>query len=74
MDRGAWQATVHGITRVGHDLATKLPLVTESVQLAVCSLGEGCMLQTNMSIKLKKCLSRNKNGGECFMYPALRPK
>ena len=24
-DRGAWQATVHGITRVGHDLATKPP-------------------------------------------------
>ena len=23
MDRGAWQATVHGITRVGHDLANK---------------------------------------------------
>ena len=23
MDRGAWQATVHGITRVGHDLVTK---------------------------------------------------
>ena len=23
MDRGAWQATVHGIERVGHDLATK---------------------------------------------------
>ena len=22
-DRGAWQATVHGVTRVGHDLATK---------------------------------------------------
>ena len=26
MDRGAWQATVHGVTRVGHNLATKLPL------------------------------------------------
>ena len=26
MDRGAWQATVHGVTRVGHDLATKPPL------------------------------------------------
>ena len=27
MDRGAWQATVHGVTRVGHDLATKpLPI------------------------------------------------
>ena len=22
-DRGAWQATVHGIARVGHNLATK---------------------------------------------------
>ena len=25
MDRGAWQATVYGITSVGHDLATKPP-------------------------------------------------
>ena len=25
MDRGAWQATVHGVTRVGHNLATKPP-------------------------------------------------
>ena len=23
MARGAWQVTVHGVTRVGHDLATK---------------------------------------------------
>ena len=23
MDRGAWQAMVHGVTRVGHDLVTK---------------------------------------------------
>ena len=26
MDRGTWQATVHGIARAGHDLATKPPL------------------------------------------------
>ena len=26
MDRGAWWATVHGVTRVRHNLATKLPL------------------------------------------------
>ena len=26
MDRGAWQATDHGIARVGHDLVTKPPL------------------------------------------------
>ena len=25
MDRGAWWATVHGIAKVGHDLATKSP-------------------------------------------------
>ena len=25
MDRGAWQATGHGVTRVGHDLETKPP-------------------------------------------------
>ena len=26
MDREALQATVHGVTRVGHDLVTKPPL------------------------------------------------
>jgi len=25
MDRGAWQGTIHGVARVGHDLATKPP-------------------------------------------------
>ena len=25
MDRGAWQATVCGVARIGHDLATKPP-------------------------------------------------
>ena len=25
MDTGAWQATVHGVARVGHNLATKPP-------------------------------------------------
>ena len=25
MDRGAWQAAVRGVTRVGHDLVTKPP-------------------------------------------------
>ena len=26
MDRGAWQATVPGVTRVGHNLGTKPPI------------------------------------------------
>ena len=25
MDKGAWKATVHGVARVGHDLATTPP-------------------------------------------------
>ena len=28
MDRGAWWAAVHGVTRVGHDLVTSLSLFT----------------------------------------------
>ena len=28
MDRRAWQATVHGVARVGHNLATKLPPIS----------------------------------------------
>ena len=32
MDRGAWQATVHGAARVGHSLATKQqPLQAQSL-------------------------------------------
>ena len=27
MDRGAWQATVHGVARVRHDLASKPPII-----------------------------------------------
>ena len=33
MDRGAWQATVHGVVRVGHDLATKPPPGFQSIIL-----------------------------------------
>ena len=38
MDRGAWQATVHGVTRVGHDLVTK-PLTT-TINRVVMKFGE----------------------------------
>ena len=31
MDRGAWQATVRGVSRVGHDLVTKRPLILLSL-------------------------------------------
>ena len=31
MDRGAWQARVHGVTRVGHGVVTKPPPPPESL-------------------------------------------
>ena len=33
MDRGAWPATVHGVTRVGHDLVTKPPPYFYKIEL-----------------------------------------
>ena len=38
MDRGAWQATVHGVARIGHDLATKPPPTTTSEVYADTSI------------------------------------
>ena len=37
MDRGTWRATVHGVTRVGHDLVTKpSPYMITFVYVCVC--------------------------------------
>ena len=33
-DRGAWQATVHGVARVGHDLATKTTKTSNKMRIA----------------------------------------
>ena len=36
MDRGAWRATVHGVTRVGHNLMTKPPTAAAAKSLQSC--------------------------------------
>ena len=46
MDRGAWQATVHGVARVGHDLVTKPPPSPPPPLLAPASKNE-CQLKTS---------------------------
>ena len=33
MDREAWWASVHGVSRVAHDLATKLPPILNKITL-----------------------------------------
>ena len=35
MDRGAWRATVYGVARVEHDLATKPPPIKDTVVLTL---------------------------------------
>ena len=36
MDRGSWQATVHGVTRVGHNLAAKQQWKAEIIYSTAC--------------------------------------
>ena len=38
MERGVWQDTVHGVTRVGHNLATKLPSPPLTAKCCLCFL------------------------------------
>ena len=40
MDRGTWQATVHGVARVRHDLATKPPPPPFKIKKKITSVGE----------------------------------
>ena len=48
MDRGAWRATVHGVTRVGHNLMTKPPTAAAAKSL------QSCPTQTPPQKKKKK--------------------
>ena len=52
MDREAWQATVHGVTRVGHDLATKLLLLllSHSSRVRLCETPETAAHQAPPSL------------------------
>ena len=46
MDRGAWWATVHGVTRVGHDLATEQQVETAQDRVGKCYLCKHRTLST----------------------------
>ena len=64
MDRGAWWATVHGVTRVGHDLLTKPPppaaawvfliVVLVFISLAFNDVGHlsTCLLAKSISLNM----------------------
>ena len=49
MDRGAWWATIHGVTRVGHNLATKPPSPPGSLKIFfLCGYFLPCYELSNM--------------------------
>ena len=48
MDR-AWQATVHGVARVGHDLATKPPPPPPPPPLLAPASKNECQLKTSLA-------------------------
>ena len=48
MDRGAWQATVHGVERIGHDFATKQQHGYESKVSSVCKSNTKIHLNLNL--------------------------
>ena len=47
MDRGAWWAIVHGVTRVRHDLETKPPPPQHSIVYVLCKQNKG--MQNNLN-------------------------
>ena len=55
MDRGAWQASVHGVLRVGHNLATKSPPPEPLLQFITYSILE--FLFYSVSSVTQSCLT-----------------
>ena len=55
VDRGAWQATVHGITRVGHDLVTKPPPPWSCYDCCV-SQERGCVMAAMLCLQFLQLL------------------
>ena len=57
MDRGAWWATVHGVTRVGHNLLTKSHKVLQEKKKNIC---HSIVQQEKINQEDLKRLSENK--------------
>ena len=71
MDGGAWQATVHGVARVGHDLATLLTMTTNMVPTS----GKVCDLQSGLpEIHLDFSWSQDSCSTKTFCFAATKSK
>ena len=73
-DRGAWQATVHGVARVGHDLVTKPPPTTTSEVYADTSINHsawdgwhGCLAREQAWVESHSILTtEGPNSYSCY--------
>ena len=62
MDRGAWRATVHGVARVRHDLATKLSLPTILVNFQEDCLRDQTLLALRLFLRRPNQILRKTSG------------
>ena len=67
MDRGTWQATVHGVTRVGHDLATKPRGLQEQKQVKRL-VDDSQAGQEVKEIHVQTCMLYNSKYVTLFVY------
>ena len=56
-DRGAWQAAVHGIVRVGHNLVSKPPPLITLLHVCVCAYAYVYYHLVFMTLSVTMCIS-----------------
>ena len=71
MDRGAWRATVHGVARVGHDLATKPQWNRRCTYLQPDSVTPECILQKVFCKSTRLCVQVIHS---CLIYNRQKPR
>ena len=73
MNRGAWQATVNGVARVRHNLATKPPQCILGFTMWTFAGGGGIILPTALELwvfetKASESLSLYHIEGSCYQH------
>ena len=74
IDRGAWQATVHGVTRVGHDLVTKPPPNLERMKSAQRSEWLLNTINIQRMNSKRKNVDQRKQKGQQYLQADLKNK
>ena len=68
MDRAAWQATVHGVARVRHDLAGKLPWERHRIDNYCCAGSRSFGCRGSQPSSLDKCVVSPMPSASCPLF------